>query len=52
MKSPTIKTPEAGDYEQARDDGKLLRCDQCGRLGLHWFFPVICSPERLCADCA
>lgn len=33
-------------------DGKLYKCDQCGRLGLAWFFPVISSPERLCAECA
>jgi hypothetical protein len=33
-------------------DGRLYRCVQCGRMGLAWLFPVICSPERLCADCA
>jgi len=40
------------DARACLPDGELCRCDQCGRLGLSWFFPVICSPERLCAECA
>jgi hypothetical protein len=40
------------DARACLPDGRLYRCDQCGRLGLSWFFPVICSPERLCAECA
>jgi|AACY02.12.fsa_nt_gi hypothetical protein len=27
-------------------------CDDCGKVGRPHFFPVICSPERLCVDCA
>jgi hypothetical protein len=42
----------AGLREFLEDFAGCLRCDDCGQIGLAWFFPVICSPERLCADCA
>ena len=28
------------------------RCDCCGRFARSHYFPAICSPERLCVDCA
>jgi hypothetical protein len=33
-------------------DGRLYKCDQCGRLGLHWFFVRTSHDETFCLECA
>jgi len=30
----------------------LNQCDACGQIGRPHYFPIINSPEELCADCA
>jgi hypothetical protein len=28
------------------------QCDCCGQIARPYYFPIICSPEQLCCDCA
>lgn len=45
------RCPEGVDPEEWFA-GEWWRCDDCGTVGRPHYFPVICSPERLCVDCA
>jgi hypothetical protein len=46
-----VPAPE-GMREFLIDFTDCRQCDCCGQIARPYYFPIICSPEQLCCDCA
>ena len=46
-----VPAPE-GMREFLTDFTDCKRCDCCGQIARPYYFPILCSPEQLCCDCA